>query len=1223
MRFVINGPDIPTELIEVQEAGNVIFVCGAGVSVGAGLPLFRGLVESVYRTLGEDFTLHPAEHEGMRPRGALYGQYDRVLRCLERRLAASEAPRNRGMRERIRSAVHQALAPPNGADLSNHLTLLGLSRDAEGRTRLLTTNFDTLFERAWFDKHSSALPTHAGIAMPQPKVSACTGVLHLHGRLADPRPELHANESDLVLTSAEFGDAYLRLGWASRYIYDVVRAYSVVLVGYQADDPPVRYLLETLETDRERYPDLQRVYAFAAYEAGAEVQVKALWEAKAVEPILYAAPGHDHALLYRSLHEWRDYAEDPTAWRRRRLQPLLSQLPSALGEHDVDACADLLRHGDAGQLLGEISPNPEWLKVLVEKRVFDWNSSLPGEWIAKRVDDAGMIKACGGLGYFDDQCRWHIERALEKQQETLSAVRMKAWRLLITAKRQRTNNPEDSWYLRARHIARGRADHEARVLVRRLLQPRLEVKTSYRWLAEETDPQTPETVRSLLWLDFEPPERPPCDEILAAWPKATDKEVELLRVLDRALVDALEEAEDAGILEAWDSASHDVPSVAPHPQNAHHTGFYPITRVMADLWLRIAASDAARARHLMLPWLDSPYLLGQRIGLFALLHQTFSAAEVANAVAKMDDKLFWNSSAQVELIRLLVGRWAEFTDAERTSIETRLRTGVPRDFFRPDAFKKDEDWVSIRDSSIYRRLKRLELAEQSLSEASATILREIAARHPTWTPSSGDRDDFGYWTESRSGPDGEPALLAEIADDKLVQEGMRLQRERHFDQGDIWRVFCGADPDRALRGLRAEADAGRWESEAWRSLLWAANDKGDADFQFTIGGLMLRMPEARLVEVFSAATSWLQKRREVLAVTDGPHPPIFFQLWDRFADSAYGAAERDDGQDKGRDLLTEVLNHPGGVLAWTLVDALSARRPERDAGLGDDLKSRFTRAVTAPGRPGLLARVYVIRALAYFDAIDPAWTAEQLTPRLSWDHPEAIMLWHSYAHGSVGSARLFNSLKPAMIAAFEKTELTDHDFEGLGSKLLSVAIWHQRGEAAEHDLSTAEVRRALTIGPPSARKNVSWNLWRMMASAEEEPTDKAARWRNILGPLFRDIWPLDARLRSKGTTRNLVLMAMECGDAFAEAVDAILDVIVPYQLYAIEHSLRLEQGHSELLERYPRAFLRLTNALIDPALFPVPNDLGTLLQDCVAADPRVVTDPAYTRLHGLRRQRNA
>jgi hypothetical protein len=125
-----DGPDIPAELVAAQEKGQTIFVCGAGVSRTVGLPLFRGLVEGIYRQLGEDWKLHIAEREGMKPDGELAGQYDRVLRSLERRLAASDSPRNRGMRERIRSAVRYVLSPPDNVDLSNHLALLELSRDA-------------------------------------------------------------------------------------------------------------------------------------------------------------------------------------------------------------------------------------------------------------------------------------------------------------------------------------------------------------------------------------------------------------------------------------------------------------------------------------------------------------------------------------------------------------------------------------------------------------------------------------------------------------------------------------------------------------------------------------------------------------------------------------------------------------------------------------------------------------------------------------------------------------------------------------------------------------------------------------------------------------------------------------------------------------------------------------------------------------------------------------
>jgi hypothetical protein len=42
----------------------------------------------------------------------------------------------------------------------------------------------------------------------------------------------------LVLSSAEFGGAYLAEGWATDFIRAVIRRYFIVFVGYAADDPP-------------------------------------------------------------------------------------------------------------------------------------------------------------------------------------------------------------------------------------------------------------------------------------------------------------------------------------------------------------------------------------------------------------------------------------------------------------------------------------------------------------------------------------------------------------------------------------------------------------------------------------------------------------------------------------------------------------------------------------------------------------------------------------------------------------------------------------------------------------------------------------------------------------------------------------------------------------------------------------------------------------------------
>jgi hypothetical protein len=116
------------------------------------------------------------------------------------------------------------------------------------------------------------------------------------------------------------------------------------------------------------------------------------------------------------------------------------------------------------------------------------------------------------------------------------------------------------------------------------------------------------------------------------------------------------------------------------------------------------------------------------------------------------------------------------------------------------------------------------------------------------------------------------------------------------------------------------------------------------------------------------------------------------------------------------------------------------------------------------------------------------------------------------------------------------------------------------------------------------------------------PLNGRSVWLTLLGPLFGEIWPLDAALRDEGSSRNLVMMALQVDTSFPDAVDAIGDLIVPYELDLLAHSLLLQHEHAALVARYPRAFLRLTSALIDPTLHSIPRDLGQLLQRCVDAD---------------------
>ena len=302
MRFLKDGADIPDELIRAVTDGDAVFLCGAGVSRRVGLPLFEELTEQVYRELGETRDNEPAERKAFER-----AEYDRALRSLEKR---THRP---GTRSRVRIAVAKLLAARDDVAVPDHLTLLQLSRNAEGHPRLLTTNFDTLFERA---AHAAGLnvPSYAAKSIPKPGGAHDYGILHLHGRIGDGK--LRFEETDLVLTSADFGDAYLRDGWASQYIEDCMRLSKLVLIGYSAEDAALRLLLETLDADRERFHDLKDIYAIERRTDDSA----SMWKAKGIKPIEFA----DYPEIYATLEEWARYAMQPAEYGRARVTSILT-----------------------------------------------------------------------------------------------------------------------------------------------------------------------------------------------------------------------------------------------------------------------------------------------------------------------------------------------------------------------------------------------------------------------------------------------------------------------------------------------------------------------------------------------------------------------------------------------------------------------------------------------------------------------------------------------------------------------------------------------------------------------------------------------------------------------------------------------------------------------------------------------------------------------------------
>lgn len=379
MQFVANGPDIPDSLLQAHAEGRVVFFCGAGISYPAGLPGFKGLVDEIYKRAGT--TRSPMEDEAY-----TRSQFDATLDLLERRLP--------GQRIAVRRAMADALQPKwrrKGAT-ETHTALLKLARCREGSLRLVTTNFDRIFERVG-KRLDRRFRSHSAPMLPIPKNSRWDGLVYLHGLL--PQTPDDSALHRLVLTSGDFGLAYLTERWAARFVSELFRHYVVCFVGYSINDPVLRYMMDALAADRMLGEVTPQAYALGDCTLGFEEEKTVEWKAKGVTPILYHVPlgSHDHSALHKTLQSWASTYSDGVLGIERIVVDNALARPSASTRQDdfVGRMLWALSHdsGLPAKRFAEFNPVPplEWLEAFSEDRYQHSDLSRFGIGPRPEVDD--------------------------------------------------------------------------------------------------------------------------------------------------------------------------------------------------------------------------------------------------------------------------------------------------------------------------------------------------------------------------------------------------------------------------------------------------------------------------------------------------------------------------------------------------------------------------------------------------------------------------------------------------------------------------------------------------------------------------------------------------------------------------------------------------------------------------------------------------------------------
>ena len=274
MQFVENGPDIPDDLVNDLMNDRAVFFCGAGVSRNAGLPDFKELACSAVDLLTGDPAAVASKHIAS-------GRYDAAFQVVYDEVFHIDVAR----------LLKENLTLSKQSNLKAHSTILGLAKNGvSGKTRLVTTNFDHGFSLAGVEEQDVAP------RLPPVRRDWWTTVA-LHGQLENDSID------NIVLTSGQFGRAYLTEGWATRFVAELFRRFVVVFVGYSVDDPVMRYVVDSY---RAVDPvEEMHTYAFVGSSKEKKDSVVAEWKSKHVEPIWYPVEDTDHKILYDSLEKLR------------------------------------------------------------------------------------------------------------------------------------------------------------------------------------------------------------------------------------------------------------------------------------------------------------------------------------------------------------------------------------------------------------------------------------------------------------------------------------------------------------------------------------------------------------------------------------------------------------------------------------------------------------------------------------------------------------------------------------------------------------------------------------------------------------------------------------------------------------------------------------------------------------------------------------------------------
>ena len=1238
MRFTENGPDIPDELLLALDEGRVVFFCGAGVSrAKACLPDFFGLAGQVINSLrvAEDSPAAKilAQARDMEKRTGEPGliSADRVFGLLERHFFSVDI--DRAVAEALDPAK---LDPDKNVDLTAHELLLDLATSQNGQTKLVTTNFDRLFDDCGRDLNAWQPPRLPDLA----RDSELNGIVYLHGRANEC---YDGSEGDrFVLSSAEFGRAYLSEGWATRFFKDVIDRYTVVFVGYTADDPPVQYLLEALNKTNG---GLTEVYAFQSGENDEEAGAR--WDHKGVTAIPYSSENR-HEALWISLEAWADRAKDPEAWQERTME-LARRGPETLTPFERGQVTHLVSTKEGARKFSESDPPPPATWLYVFDRLIRYSKPgtiRSGENKVKIVDPFGLY----GLANDPVPPPIHPNGVAREAPAT-------AWDAFSLNRRDRDELRDDHiavlrgeaslkagplpdrinllglWLAKVSHqnaavwwgvrqgglhesiqqsirgsLERGEAGCEPHVLQAwHYLFEHWRTAGNYdrfdwyRFAAElQTLGWNKVTVRK-----FETLSRPRMaaghNYYCSAVPPRSDEKTKLADLVSLELkyiesspeievpddwladvVSALKRNLDIGIQLETERGHYrwlDIPPIIPSDDpdirgHDRNEGLCGAVLDYAAKFERLIALEPERARQEAATWSTDDNNIFARLRMWASRFESVVPnSAFSGFIDKVSRKAFWNVQHQRDLLLMLRERWATLPVTATRRIEERILEG--RERWEGEA---EHEFVAGSAWVIAERLHWLHANGCTLNldyDREIARLREAA---PDWSPEDGAKAAESLEREGgivRTHTEFDELLSVPL--DQVLAKSRELSGQEVFglDQRDPFAGLCDKRPVQAVSVLRQAANREEYPEWAWQRFLDSETRKKDKTrLQEFVAEILLQANTEALVSIIYPVSEWLLSASKEISENCVPtFDRLLIRLFETLDSNPDAGGSIYISGSNDRVWVPKAWSSPAGKIAEALLNDPRRKNLEGQQGLPNGWKVHVERALSLPNRDKCLALVFFSLHLSWFYEVDPEWTEDNLLSVLrDGSSDEQDAWWAGYLWG-IKHIRGFELWERLKPHLVAKVKECSSKRQEKCDGLVAVVL----ANWAYSDIDRGEVRitdAELHELLLAAGDNFRTRaLWQMERSGKGNGKD-GQHWRSLQDRFLRDVWPLQRSARTPQSSASLIELAFSNEDRFMDISKAILPLIGPIERCRIELPA-LRRGEGNVVDAHPERVLEI------------------------------------------------